>query len=290
MERGPRSRRPPRACLRMGGSGSARRRWPTRCSRRVGGLRPLPDPLPPVGVGLSGFEAAAEEDLRAGGASCCARSLPVERLAIASDGLTSLLGALGERDGAVVAAGTGTVVRGAGAASAWSKVDGWGSLLGDAGSGFAIGRPASTPRCATPTAAVAPRRCCGRPSAATGRCRDLPERIYRRRRARPGRSRPSPPTWRTRPRAAESRAPCAILADAGARARAHGMRRARPAVRAGRARRRCRTPATCSGPGAPLLEPFTARGGERGGRRTEVVPPAGDSLAGAALLAGRATA
>ena len=63
----------------------------------------------------------------------------MESLAIASDGLTALLGAIGRRDGVVVAAGTGTAClarRGA----RFAKVDGWGSLLSDAGSGFAIGR------------------------------------------------------------------------------------------------------------------------------------------------------
>ena len=40
----------------------------------------------------------------------------------------------------VVAAGTGTVCVARGP-QRWAKVDGWGSLLGDDGSGFAIGRP-----------------------------------------------------------------------------------------------------------------------------------------------------
>jgi N-acetylglucosamine kinase-like BadF-type ATPase len=101
-------------------------------------LRPLPAPLPPLGVGLSGFEAAAEEDLRRVGELLRDR-LCVGQLSIASDGVTSLLGALGERDGAVVAAGTGSVCV-ARRGDRLAKVDGWGSLLGDAGSGFAIGR------------------------------------------------------------------------------------------------------------------------------------------------------
>jgi N-acetylglucosamine kinase-like BadF-type ATPase len=101
-------------------------------------LGPLPEPLPPVGVGLSGFEAAAEDDLRRVGELLRAR-LSIERLSIASDGVTSLLGALGERDGAVVAAGTGSVCV-ARRGERLAKVDGWGTLLGDAGSGFAIGR------------------------------------------------------------------------------------------------------------------------------------------------------
>jgi glucosamine kinase len=104
----------------------------------VSELGPLPEPVPPVGVGLSGFEAAREDDLRRVGELLRER-LALERLAIASDGLTSLLGALGHDDGAVVAAGTGAVAV-ARRGDRLAKVDGWGALLGDAGSGFAIGR------------------------------------------------------------------------------------------------------------------------------------------------------
>ena len=104
----------------------------------VAGLGALPTPPPPAGIGLSGFEAASEEDLRRVH-ELLRRELGLERVAIASDGLTSLLGALGDRPGAVVAAGTGAVCV-ARHGERMAKVDGWGSLLGDAGSGFAIGR------------------------------------------------------------------------------------------------------------------------------------------------------
>ncbi len=67
------------------------------------------------------------------------RALGIDRVAIATDGLTALLGALGPRDGVVVAAGTGTACLGR-HGDRYAKVDGWGSLLSDAGSGFAIGR------------------------------------------------------------------------------------------------------------------------------------------------------
>jgi N-acetylglucosamine kinase-like BadF-type ATPase len=87
---------------------------------------------------LSGFETARGDDL-AVLAAALERALGVPRIAIASDGVTSLLGALGERPGCVVAAGTGTIVV-ARHGSNWAKVDGWGAVLGDAGSGFAIGR------------------------------------------------------------------------------------------------------------------------------------------------------
>jgi glucosamine kinase len=104
----------------------------------VAALGPLPEPAPPAAIGLSGFEALGEEDLAWLGATLRER-LGVERLAIATDGLTALFGAIGRRDGVVVAAGTGTACL-ARRGERFAKVDGWGSLLGDAGSGFAIGR------------------------------------------------------------------------------------------------------------------------------------------------------
>jgi N-acetylglucosamine kinase-like BadF-type ATPase len=104
----------------------------------VAGLGELPAPVPPAAIGLSGFEAMGEEDL-AQVAEAFRGSLGVERLAIATDGLTALLGAIGSRDGVVVAAGTGTACLGR-RGERFAKVDGWGSLLSDAGSGFAIGR------------------------------------------------------------------------------------------------------------------------------------------------------
>jgi N-acetylmuramic acid 6-phosphate etherase len=103
----------------------------------VDALGPLPA-VEAVGVGLSGFEAARDDDLRHVEQVLRAR-VGAPRVTIASDGVTSLLGALGEREGVVVAAGTGTVCVARGPRG-WAKVDGWGSLLGDAGSGFAIGR------------------------------------------------------------------------------------------------------------------------------------------------------
>ncbi len=104
----------------------------------VEGLGPLPEPVPPAGIGLSGFEAMRPEDLRTV-ADTVREALGIDRVAIATDGLTALLGALGRRDGVVVAAGTGTACLGR-RGDRYAKVDGWGSLLSDAGSGFAIVR------------------------------------------------------------------------------------------------------------------------------------------------------
>ena len=245
----------------------------------VAGLGPLPRPAPAVGVGLSGFEAAAAEDLRRV-SELLRRELAVERLAIASDGLTSLLGALGDADGAVVASGTGTVCVGR-RGERLVKVDGWGSLLGDAGSGFAIGRAGLD---------AALRYADGRGGseallrAAERRYAVLPElaeRIY---------AAPVP-----------ARAMAAFAVDVAAEARAGDPHAVAILADAGRelAMTACAalgrlfepdTPATVSyagnvfRSGALLLEPFTRSLLEQR-QSTEVVPPAGDALAGAAVLA-----
>ena len=58
---------------------------------------------------------------------------------VASDAVTSAVGALGGRAGAVVLTGTGSTALGTDLAGCWRKVDGWGHVLGDAGSGSWIG-------------------------------------------------------------------------------------------------------------------------------------------------------
>ncbi len=71
------------------------------------------------------------------------RPLGVRRVCLAHDSTTSYLGALGDRPGAVVAAGTGVVTLGVGAAQV-ARIDGWGYLMGNAGAGSWIGRMAMT--------------------------------------------------------------------------------------------------------------------------------------------------
>jgi N-acetylglucosamine kinase-like BadF-type ATPase len=63
----------------------------------------------------------------------------ITEVAVAHDATTSYLGALGDSPGAVIAAGTGVVTLAVGARSV-ARVDGWGYLIGDAGSGYWIGR------------------------------------------------------------------------------------------------------------------------------------------------------
>lgn len=61
------------------------------------------------------------------------------RVILAHDSITSYLGALGDQQGCVIAAGTGTICLAVGPQQ-WARVDGWGHLIGDAGSAYWIGR------------------------------------------------------------------------------------------------------------------------------------------------------
>jgi len=248
----------------------------------VAGLGALPEPTPSAGIGLSGFEAASEGDLRRVH-ELLRDELGLRRLAIASDGLTSLLGALGDRAGAVVAAGTGAVCV-ARNGERITKVDGWGSLLGDAGSGFAIGRAGLD---------AALRHLDGRGGskallrAAEGRfgpATELPSRVHTA--LVPTRLVASFAADVAREAAAGDERAAAILRDAGREL----------ATSACAALARLFTPGeeavvSYAGnvflAGAALLDAFRH---EVAARRpgTQIVAPAGDSLAGAALLAERA--
>lgn len=68
-----------------------------------------------------------------------AEQFPDAAILIASDAVTATIGALGGRPGAVVAAGTGSIALGTDLDGIWHRVDGWGHVFGDRGSGAWIG-------------------------------------------------------------------------------------------------------------------------------------------------------
>ncbi|MCC3771473.1 BadF/BadG/BcrA/BcrD ATPase family protein [Streptomyces sp. UNOC14_S4] len=92
-------------------------------------------------VGAAGIAALGTE-LHAVLPGALRAALGVRRLALASDAVTAYAGALGQRPGAVVAAGTGMIALGTDLTrdGGWRRADGWGHLLGDCGGGAWIGR------------------------------------------------------------------------------------------------------------------------------------------------------
>jgi N-acetylglucosamine kinase-like BadF-type ATPase len=91
-----------------------------------------------LALGVSGLESGVEESQ---GLLAATERHGVQSVHIAHDSVTAFLGALGTGTGAVVASGTGVVTLAVGR-EAVARIDGWGHLIGDAGSGFWIGRAA----------------------------------------------------------------------------------------------------------------------------------------------------
>lgn len=96
------------------------------------------DDVTAIGVGAAGLTSAPEAArslLRA-----AAEWRPGLHVVLASDIVTSHVGALAGEPGTVLAVGTGSVALALRADGGSSLVDGWGFLLGDDGSGYAVGR------------------------------------------------------------------------------------------------------------------------------------------------------
>lgn len=101
-------------------------------------LGELTEPPETVVAGVAGLLSAPDraDELLDGLATTFARS----RVVVTSDAITSHAGALSGQPGVVVAAGTGTSVVAVDRDGTLHLVDGWGHLLGDDGSGYAIAR------------------------------------------------------------------------------------------------------------------------------------------------------
>jgi N-acetylglucosamine kinase-like BadF-type ATPase len=91
-----------------------------------------------VSFGLNGVQAPSSE---ATAALDSIRELTTaRRYVVASDAIMNYVGALGFEPGVVVAAGTGSVTLAVDRAGGFHRVDAYGPLLGDRGSGYDIGR------------------------------------------------------------------------------------------------------------------------------------------------------
>lgn len=91
-----------------------------------------------IGAGLAGFSAAGAQARQRVAALLAPHAR--EQVVVASDVVTAHAGAFGGRPGIVVVAGTGSVALGIAEDGRSASADGHGYLLGDAGSGVAIGR------------------------------------------------------------------------------------------------------------------------------------------------------
>jgi N-acetylglucosamine kinase-like BadF-type ATPase len=95
----------------------------------------------PMGTVAAGVSGLTDKESHAGELLAALRPLGVSSVYVAHDSITGFLGSLGDQPGAVVAAGTGVVTLGVGPLG-MARVDGWGHIIGDAGSGYWIGRAA----------------------------------------------------------------------------------------------------------------------------------------------------
>lgn len=91
-----------------------------------------------VCIGMTGFPGLVDDPEHIAGRVMSATA--VKTVIVAGDSLTTHVGALSMRAGIVIAAGTGVIALGTDHRSRWNRVDGWGHLLGDEGSGAWIGR------------------------------------------------------------------------------------------------------------------------------------------------------
>lgn len=99
----------------------------------------LEGPAAALCAGLAGVGNRAEREVVE---MVLVRSGIAERVAIRPDGETALAGAFGGGPGILVIAGTGSVAHGRAEDGRVERCGGWGMVVGDEGSGYAVGRAA----------------------------------------------------------------------------------------------------------------------------------------------------
>lgn len=102
-------------------------------------LAQLPHPVSALCAGLAGVGNRAEREVVE---TSLRRAGIADRVVVRSDGQTALHGALGGGPGILLIAGTGSVAYGRSEAGVVERCGGWGMVVGDEGSGYAIGRAA----------------------------------------------------------------------------------------------------------------------------------------------------
>jgi len=96
-----------------------------------------PEQIAAVGIGIAG---AAADHSGAWLQEVVTAVTPHARLALSADYETALVGALGQRYGVLVLAGTGSLAYGVDAKGESALVGAWGYLIGDEGSGYWLGK------------------------------------------------------------------------------------------------------------------------------------------------------
>ena len=118
---------------------TAQRELARACRRALREARVRPSKLDAVCAGLAGGDSAAvhRSMLR-----WLRKSVPARAHLMTTDAAITLVAALGEKEGVIVIAGTGSIAFGRDPHGRILRVGGWGSLFDDAGSGYDIGRKA----------------------------------------------------------------------------------------------------------------------------------------------------
>lgn len=114
-------------------------------SKAVHGVR-QPFTLKSAVFGLAGIDTQKDHGIvcAAIDKSLACLGLTSKEIIVDNDGMITLLGAIGCEDGVLVMAGTGSIGCGITKQGRQVRVGGWGHLLDDAGSGYAIGKAALT--------------------------------------------------------------------------------------------------------------------------------------------------
>ncbi len=121
------------------GQAAARERIHTAITETLAQADLSAEAVAAVGIGIAGLAAEHSAEWLA---SAAWAALPNSLVALSSDAEIALVGALAQRLGIVILAGTGSAAYGVNRQGEALLIGGWGYLIGDEGSGYWIGREA----------------------------------------------------------------------------------------------------------------------------------------------------